>query len=164
MRLGPPGHQGEKGESQRHKTFAGTIAGQNVRLDSAEHLEKDSGVSPFPESREVRPEQSAHCENFPDSDDVQDISWIAERADFLYDIRKMRKVHEGPRRDFQDKNGRAGYVNRLSVHSRLSDLFPDSGFNTYYGQCRWWLQSLDSICEESGFIFSGKLQTARSPQ
>ena len=151
IRLEPPGHQREKGESQRHNISAETIAGQNMRLDRAEHLEKDPGVSPFPESGETWPEQCTNCENFPDPDNVQDISWIADRAHFLYDIRKARKVHEGPRHDFQDKNGSACNVNELSVHW-LSVVCSDSGFNKYYGECECWLPSLDHpISVETGF-------------
>jgi len=83
------------------------IAGQNMRLDRAEHLEEDPSVSPFPKSRELWREQRTNRENFPDSDNVQDISWIADRADVLYDVRKVRKVHECARHDFQHKNGSA---------------------------------------------------------
>jgi hypothetical protein len=132
--LEPPGHQGEKGESQWRSISAETIASQNMRLDRAEHLEKDPSVSPFPESREPWPEQCTNSEDFPDSHNVQDISWIADRADVLYDIRKVRKVHERPHHDFHDKNGSACYINELSAHSRLSVTFSDSGFNRYYGE------------------------------
>jgi hypothetical protein len=54
------------------------IAGQNVGLDSAEHLKEDPGIGPFSESRESRPEQSTDCEDLPDAENVQDISWIAD--------------------------------------------------------------------------------------
>ena len=116
IRLEPPGHQRKEGEGQWRSISAETIACQNMRLDRAEHFEKDPSVSPFPESREPWPEQCTHCEGFPDSYNVQDISWIADRTDVLYDIRKARKIHERPHHDFQDKNGSAGCVNELSVH------------------------------------------------
>ena len=83
------------------------IAGQNVGLECAKHLKEDPSVSPFPESREPRPEQCTNGEDLPDSDDVQDISRVAQGADVLYDIWKVRKVHEGPGRDFQNQNGGA---------------------------------------------------------
>jgi hypothetical protein len=133
--LEPPGHQREKGESQRRSITSETIAGKNMRLDRTGHLEKDTSVSPFPESREARPDQCTNCEDFPDSHNVQDISWIAERAYVPYDIWKVRKVHEGSRYDFQDKNGSACDVDELSVHSRISVTSCDSGFNRYYGEC-----------------------------
>jgi len=54
------------------------IAGQDVGLDCAEHLKEDPSVGPFSESREAWPEERPDCEDLPDADDVQDISWIAD--------------------------------------------------------------------------------------
>jgi hypothetical protein len=93
------------------------ITGQNVGLDSAEHFKEDPGVGPFSESREPRPEQSGDREDLPDAENVQDISWIADGADLLYDIGKVRKVHESSRHEFQNKNGGAHYVDISSLHS-----------------------------------------------
>jgi hypothetical protein len=76
VRLEPPGDQREEGESQRRGIFADGIADQNVRCRRAGHLKEDSGIGPFPESRESRPEQRTNCEDLPDSDNVQDESWI----------------------------------------------------------------------------------------
>ena len=53
-------------------------AGQNVGLDSAEHLKEDPSVGPFSESREPWPEQSTDCEDLPGSDNVQDLRRIAD--------------------------------------------------------------------------------------
>lgn len=103
VRLEPPGDQGEKGESQWRGIFAHGIADKNMRCRRAGHLEEDSCIGPFPEPRESRPEQRTDCEDLPDSNNEQDVSWIADGADVLYDIGKMRKVHESPHQDLQTR-------------------------------------------------------------
>ena len=90
VRLEPPGHQREKGECQRSGKFANGIADQNMRRDRARHLKEDPGVGPFPESREPRPEQRTDCKELPDPDNVQDVSWISDGADVLYNKGKVR--------------------------------------------------------------------------
>lgn len=102
VRLEPPGDQREKGESQWRGIFADGIADQNMRCRRAGHLKEDFCIGPFSESRESRPEQRSDCEDLPDSDNVQEVSWIADGADVLYDIGKVRKVHESPHQDLQD--------------------------------------------------------------
>jgi hypothetical protein len=151
MRLEPPRHQREEAKSQRRSIFAKMIAGQNMRRDRAGHLEKDPGVSPFPESRDPWPEQSTDCEDLPDADNVQDVGWIADRSHVRYNIREVRQVHEGPRCDLQDEKGSARYVDEFFVHSRLSVMLPDSGHNRYYRECECWLQSLDPISVKARF-------------
>ena len=91
VRLEPPRDQREKGESQRRGKFADGIADENMRRDRAGHLKEDPCVGPFPESREPRPEQRSDCEELPDSDNVQDVSWISDGADVLHDIGKVRQ-------------------------------------------------------------------------
>ena len=65
--LEPPGHQREKGESQRRGIFADGIADQNMRRDRAGHFREYPCVGPFPESRDPWPEQRTDCEDLPDS-------------------------------------------------------------------------------------------------
>ena len=89
-RLEPPRHQREKGESQRRGKFADGIADQNMRRDRPGHLKEDPGVGPLPESREPPPEQRTDCEDLPDSDNIQDVSWISDGADVLYNKGKVR--------------------------------------------------------------------------
>ena len=86
VRLEPPGDQGEKGESQWRGIFADGIAGQNMRCRGAGHLKEESCKGPFSESRESRPEQRRDCEDLPDSDNIQDVCWIADGVDVLYDL------------------------------------------------------------------------------
>ena len=144
VRLEPPGHQREEGENQRRGIFADRIANQKMRRDRAGHLKEDPCVGPFPKSREPRPEQRTYCEDLPDPDNVQDVSWISDGADVLYDKGKLRKVHESARQDFQDENCSACNVDDLFVQSRsLLDPLQDSGFNRYYGEGRCWLHGFD---------------------
>jgi hypothetical protein len=132
VRLEPPGDQREEGESQRRGIFSDGIADQNVRCRRAGHLKEESCIGPFPESRESRPEQRTNCEDLPDSDNVQDESWIADGADVLYDIGKVREVHESPHQDLQDENGSACNVDDPSIHSRFPSCTPGFGFSRYY--------------------------------
>ena len=90
VRLEPPRHQGDKGESQRCGKSSDGIADQKVRSDRSGHLKEDPRVGPLPKSREPAPEQRTDCENLPDSDNVQDVSWISDGADVLYNKGKVR--------------------------------------------------------------------------
>ena len=144
VRLEPPGHQREEGENQRRGIFADRIADQNMGRDRPGHLKEDPCVGPFPKSREPRPEQRTYCEDFPDADNIQDVSRISDGADFLYDKGKLPKVHERAHQDFQDENCSACNVDDLFVQSRsLLDPLQDFGFNRYYGEGRCWLHGFD---------------------
>ena len=80
-------------------------------------------LCPFSEPRESRPEQRTDCEDLPDSDNVQDVGWIADGADILYDIGKVRKVHESPHQNIQEENGCARNVDDSFVHSRTFFMY-----------------------------------------
>src|SRR6516165_6049688 len=95
-----------------------------MRRDRPGHLKEDPGVGPLPESREPPPEQRTDCEDLPDSDNVQDVIWISDGADVLYNKGKVPKVHESPRQEFQYENGSTRNVDAPSAHSRPFLMFP----------------------------------------
>src|SRR5580693_158720 len=135
VRLEPPRDNREKGESQWRGIFADGIADQNMRGRRAGHLKEDPCIGPFSESRKSRPEQRRDGEDLPGSDNVQDVVWIADGADVVYDTGNVRKVHESPHQYFQHENGSACNANDPAIHSRFHSCTPGFGFSRYYENC-----------------------------
>ena len=63
----------------------------------------------------------------------------------------MSKVRESSRRGFRNKNRGARYVEIFFLQLRLSVLFSEVGFYSFYGEGQSWLQNPGTLTTDVGF-------------